>query len=73
MHECSFKWSIHCKECVKSICFTCNVADRKSAKEEANNLLMDTKKKLNERLQSAESETKKLKVCRVRLTGRLHT
>ena len=55
------------------LCFMCNVADHRDAKEEASNLLIDTKKKLNERLQSAESETKKLKVCRVRPTGRLHT
>lgn len=42
--------------------FTCNTADHRNAKEEANNLLLDTKKTLNEQLQGAESETKQLKV-----------
>lgn len=43
-------------------CIMYNSADHKNAKQEANNLLWDTKKTLREQLQGAESEIRKLKV-----------
>ena len=59
------------------MCLSCyynshaNTADHESAKQEANNKLLDTKKALNEKLQAAESETEKLKVG-AQLTVRWH-
>ena len=47
---------------VSVFCIMCTTADHKNAKQEANNMLLDTKKKLNDQLQGAESETRKLKV-----------